>query len=94
MKVANSRGPESIPSYVLASGGRAVHADEVVPDVDALILLDPLSHLSSTCRCLIILSLRALADLLFPTSKSNSGGYRRGAGRSCGVAARRALTGH
>jgi predicted dinucleotide-binding enzyme len=42
VKVANSRGPETIPADVLASGGRAVHARDVVTDVDALIISIPL----------------------------------------------------
>ncbi|WP_097203941.1 NADPH-dependent F420 reductase [Geodermatophilus sabuli] len=43
VKVANSRGPETIPAEVLASGGRAAHARDVVTDVDAVIVSIPLS---------------------------------------------------
>lgn len=45
VKVANSRGPETIPAEVIASGGRAVAASDVVIDVDALIVSIPLSAL-------------------------------------------------
>lgn len=42
VKVANSRGPETIGQDVLASGGRAVTTAEAVSDVDVLILSIPL----------------------------------------------------
>jgi predicted dinucleotide-binding enzyme len=42
VQVANSRGPETIPPEVLASGGRATHARDVVTAVDALIVSIPL----------------------------------------------------
>ena len=42
VKVANSRGPETIPAELSASGGQAVHARDVVTDVDALIVSVPL----------------------------------------------------
>nr|WP_210347968.1 NAD(P)-binding domain-containing protein [Agrobacterium rosae] len=45
VKVANSRGPETIPSEVLASGGRAVTAEEAVKDADAIILSIPLNRI-------------------------------------------------
>lgn len=45
VKVANSRGPETIAADVLAAGGRAVHAAEVATDVDALILSIPLARI-------------------------------------------------
>lgn len=45
VKVANSRGPETIGQDVLASGGRAVTAAEAVSDVDALILSIPLNRI-------------------------------------------------
>lgn len=43
--VANSRGPETIPTDVLADGARAVRADEAATDVDALILSVPLARI-------------------------------------------------
>ena len=43
VKVANSRGPETIPAEVLAVGGLACHARQVVTDVDALIVSIPLN---------------------------------------------------
>lgn len=46
VKVANSRGPETIGQDVLSSGGRAVTAAEAVSDVDALILSIPLNRIS------------------------------------------------
>jgi 8-hydroxy-5-deazaflavin:NADPH oxidoreductase len=45
VKVANSRGPDTIEPDVLASGGRAVTAQEAVVDVDAVILSIPLNRL-------------------------------------------------
>ncbi|MGM1061304.1 NADPH-dependent F420 reductase [Saccharothrix sp. Mg75] len=42
VKVANSRGPETIPAEVTASGGRAVEASDVVTDVEALVVSVPL----------------------------------------------------
>jgi 8-hydroxy-5-deazaflavin:NADPH oxidoreductase len=45
VKVANSRGPETIGADVLASGGRAVTAAEAVVDVDVVILSIPLNRL-------------------------------------------------
>ncbi len=45
VKVANSRGPETIPADVLSVGGRAVNARDVVTDIDALIISIPLSRI-------------------------------------------------
>lgn len=45
VKVANSRGPETIPTEVTASGGRAVHAHDVVSDVESLIVSIPLNRI-------------------------------------------------
>lgn len=45
VKVANSRGPETIEADVLAFGGRAVTAADAVADVDALILSIPLNRI-------------------------------------------------
>lgn len=45
VKVANSRGPETIAKDVLATGATAVHAQEVVTDVEALIVSIPLLRL-------------------------------------------------
>lgn len=45
VKVANSRGPETIDPEVLSSGGRAVTAAEAVVDVDVVITSTPfMSH--------------------------------------------------
>lgn len=41
VKVANSRGPETIPADVLSTGARAVAAAEAVVDVDVIILSVP-----------------------------------------------------
>jgi 8-hydroxy-5-deazaflavin:NADPH oxidoreductase len=46
LKVANSRGPETIPDDLLASGARAVSAAEAMQDVDAIILSIPLTQLA------------------------------------------------
>lgn len=43
VKVANSRGPETIDAALLATGARAVTAVEAVEDVEALILSTPFS---------------------------------------------------
>jgi predicted dinucleotide-binding enzyme len=45
VKVANSRGPETIDAEVLANGGRAVTAAEAVTDVEVVILSIPLNRL-------------------------------------------------
>jgi predicted dinucleotide-binding enzyme len=45
VKVANSRGPDTIEPDLLASGGRAVTAAEAVVDVDVVILSIPLNRL-------------------------------------------------
>jgi 8-hydroxy-5-deazaflavin:NADPH oxidoreductase len=45
VKVANSRGPDTIEPDVLASGGRAATAAEAVADVDVVILSIPLNRL-------------------------------------------------
>lgn len=42
VKVANSRGPETVGADVLSSGGQAVHASDAVVDVDVIILSLPL----------------------------------------------------
>src|SRR3954451_4027980 len=47
VKVANSRGPETIGADVLASGARAVSAAEAVKDVDVVILSIPLNRIAS-----------------------------------------------
>lgn len=45
VKVANSRGPDTIEADVLAFGGRAVTAAQAVVDVDVVILSIPLNRL-------------------------------------------------
>jgi predicted dinucleotide-binding enzyme len=45
VKVANSRGPETIEADVLASGAHAVSSAEAVKEVDAVILSIPLNRL-------------------------------------------------
>jgi hypothetical protein len=45
VKVANSRGPDTIEADVLAFGGRAVSAAEAVEGVDVLILSIPLNRI-------------------------------------------------
>src|SRR4051812_42996715 len=45
VKVANSRGPETIEAEVLAFGARAVSTAEAVEDVDVVILSIPLNRL-------------------------------------------------
>lgn len=50
VKVANSRGPETIEADVLASGARAVSAAEAVEDVDVVILSIPLNRLPAVAQ--------------------------------------------
>jgi len=45
VKVANSRGPETIDPEVLATGARAVTAQEAVADVEAIILSVPMNRI-------------------------------------------------
>ena len=45
VKVANSRGPETINPEIVAAGARAVEATDVVTDIDALIISVPLSRI-------------------------------------------------
>ncbi len=45
VKVANSRGPDTIGADVLSSGGRAVTAEEAVADVDVVIVSIPLNRI-------------------------------------------------
>lgn len=47
VKVANSRGPESIDSDVLATGARAVTAQDAAENIDVLILSIPLNRIPS-----------------------------------------------
>lgn len=47
VKVANSRGPETIDSELLSSGARAVTIAEALVDVEVVILSIPLNRLSS-----------------------------------------------
>ncbi|MGY1900103.1 NADPH-dependent F420 reductase [Nocardia gipuzkoensis] len=50
VKVANSRGPETIGPDVLARGGRAVTAADAMVDVDIAILSVPLNRLPDIAR--------------------------------------------
>lgn len=45
VKVANSRGPETIDAEVLVTGARAVTAGEAVADVEAIILSVPMNRI-------------------------------------------------
>jgi predicted dinucleotide-binding enzyme len=45
VKVANSRGPETIAAELLAAGARAVTTDNALTDVDAVILSIPLNRI-------------------------------------------------
>lgn len=45
VKVANSRGPETIDPQLLVSGARAVAADDVVDDVEVLVSSIPLNRM-------------------------------------------------
>ena len=45
VKVANSRGPETIDVEVLSAGGQAVEAADAVVDVDVVILSIPLNRI-------------------------------------------------
>lgn len=52
VKVANSRGPDTIAPDVLASGGRAVTAAEAVEDVDVVIMSTPFMSITKTAPLL------------------------------------------
>jgi predicted dinucleotide-binding enzyme len=52
VKVANSRGPDTIEADVLAQGGRAVTAAEAVVDVDVVILSIPLGRIPGMAQLL------------------------------------------
>lgn len=60
VKVANSRGPETIGSDILATGARAVKAPDVVTDVDVLITSIPLSRMTEIRRLLANLPANAV----------------------------------
>lgn len=45
VKVANSRGPDTVDVHALSAGARAVAVDEVVTDVDVVILSVPLHRI-------------------------------------------------
>jgi 8-hydroxy-5-deazaflavin:NADPH oxidoreductase len=50
VKVANSRGPETIDPDVLAFGARAVRTEEALVDVDAVILSIPLKRIADVAQ--------------------------------------------
>lgn len=60
VKVANSRGPETIDPEVLANGARAVSAAEAVTDVDVVILSIPLNRLSGVAPLIAALPVAAV----------------------------------
>ncbi|WNG28837.1 NADP oxidoreductase [Cystobacter fuscus] len=65
VKVANSRGPDTIEADVLAQGGRAVTAAEAVVDVDVVILSIPLGRIPGMAQ---LLSLVPSATVVIDTS--------------------------
>lgn len=58
--VANSRGPETIGSDILAAGARAIKAADVVTDVDVLITSIPLGRMTEIRRLLANLPANAV----------------------------------
>lgn len=52
VKIANSRGPETIDKELLSSGAKAVTAQQAVTDVDALILSIPLTRIPDVASLL------------------------------------------
>src|SRR5205814_3846433 len=56
VKVANSRGPETIEADVLASGARAVTTAQAVVDVDVVIVSIPLNRLPAVAPLIAKLS--------------------------------------
>jgi len=54
VKVANSRGPDSIGADVLSSGGRAVTVEDAVVDVDVVILSIPFNKLPGVAPLLAV----------------------------------------
>jgi predicted dinucleotide-binding enzyme len=55
VKVANSRGPESIGPDILSSGGRAVTAEDAALDVDVVILSIPFNKIPAVAPLLAAL---------------------------------------
>lgn len=60
VKVANSRGPETIAAGVLATGARAVLAEQAIEDIDVLILSIPLNRIPATAALVARLPLEAV----------------------------------
>jgi 8-hydroxy-5-deazaflavin:NADPH oxidoreductase len=60
VKVANSRGPQTIDPDVLANGARAVSAADAVTDVDVVILSIPLNRLSAVAPLIAALPSEAV----------------------------------
>lgn len=60
VKVANSRGPQTIDPDVLANGSRAVSAAEAMTDVDVVILSIPLNRLSGVAPLIAALPSEAV----------------------------------
>lgn len=52
LKVANSRGPDTIDADMLTNGARAVTAEEAIVDVDVVILSIPLSRIPEAAELL------------------------------------------
>ncbi|OZC74017.1 NADP oxidoreductase [Rhodococcus sp. 06-462-5] len=52
VKIANSRGPETIPSEAVATGARAVHAVDAVRDVEVVILSMPFHRMPAFAAAL------------------------------------------
>ncbi|MGN7292437.1 NAD(P)-binding domain-containing protein [Rhizobium sp. SAFR-030] len=51
VKVVNSRGPETISTNVLTSGGQAATAEAAVKDADAIILSIPPNRMPDAVPC-------------------------------------------
>ena len=88
VKVANSRGPETIDPDVLSSGARAVTAAEAVRDVDVVILSIPLAKLTDIAELLADLPEQVVVlehlELLPGPRRRDPGARERHAGERLG----------
>jgi hypothetical protein len=89
VKVANSRGPETIGADVLASGARAVSAAEAAEDVDVVILSIPLNRLPPVAPLIAIVPAETVVidtSNYYPQRDGNIDAIERGQVESLWVA--------
>ncbi|PMS30429.1 hypothetical protein B0G57_1353 [Trinickia symbiotica] len=91
VKVANSRGPDSIGADVLAFGGRPVQSAEAVTDVDVLILSIPLIRIPDIAPVIATVSAETVVidtSNYYPARDGNIGPIESGQVESLWVAER------